>query len=142
MTAERTFFLEIVTPERTFYAGECASLIVPTLDGSYGVMAGHEPIVTAVETGVIRYKTPDGMWHFGAVSKGFAEVMQEAVILLVGTAEHPSEIDEARAREAMERATTRMGRYTTREKEYHFAHNALERAKARLEAKRCHDSEK
>ena len=101
---ERTFFLEVVTPERTFFSGECSSMVLPTLDGLYGVLAGHEPMVTAVESGVFKYRTPDGMWHFAAVGKGFAEVMPESTILLVTTAERPREIDEQRARQAMERA--------------------------------------
>ena len=132
---ERTFFLEVVTPERTFFSGECSSMVLPTLDGLYGVLAGHEPMVTAVESGVFKYRTPDGMWHFAAVGRGFAEVMPESTILLVTTAERPREIDEQRARQAMERAQRRLQTLPTDEKEYTFSRAALERPKARLAAK-------
>lgn len=133
---DRTFFLEVVTPERTFFSGECSSMVLPTLDGLHGVLAGHEPMVTAVESGVFKYRTADGMWHFAAVGKGFAEVMPEATILLVTTAERPREIDEQRAREAMARAQHRLQTLPTDHQEYIFSRAALERAKARLEAKR------
>ena len=133
---ERTFFLEVVTPERTFFSGECSSMVLPTLDGLYGVLAGHEPMVTAVESGVFKYRTPDGMWHFAAVGRGFAEVMPESTILLVTTAERPREIDEQRARQAMERAEKRLQTLPSDQQEYTFSRAALERAKARLEAKR------
>ena len=103
-----TFYMEIVTPERTFFAGKALSLVLPALDGQRGVMAGHEPMVTAVESGVLKYRTEDGQWNFAAVSRGFAEIMPQYVILLVSTAEHPSEIDEKRARQAMERAEHRL----------------------------------
>ena len=132
---DRTFFLEVVTPERTFFSGECLSMVLPTLDGLYGVLAGHEPMVTAVESGVLKYRTEDGQWHFAAVSRGFAEVMPEYVILLVSTAEHPSEIDEQRARKAMERAEQRLHTLSTNREEYGFAQQAFERARARLQAK-------
>ena len=131
-----TFYMEIVTPERTFFAGKALSLVLPALDGQRGVMAGHEPMVTAVESGVFKYRTPDGMWHFAAVGRGFAEVMPESTILLVTTAERPREIDEQRARQAMERAQRRLQTLPTDEQEYTFSRAALERAKARLEAKR------
>ena len=41
----RTFHLRILAAERTFYDGACASLTVPTIDGSYGLMALHENVV-------------------------------------------------------------------------------------------------
>src|SRR5699024_11702212 len=59
---EKTFMLEIITPEKQFFTGEVESLIIPAVDGSYGVQAGHEPIVTAIEPGEARYKV-DGVWH-------------------------------------------------------------------------------
>ena len=133
---ERTFFLEVVTPERTFFSGECSSMVLPTLDGLYGVLAGHKPMVTAVESGVFKYRTVDGMWHFAAVGRGFAEVMPESTILLVTTAERPREIDEQRARQAMERAEQRLHTLPVGQREYGFSREALERAKARLEAKK------
>lgn len=130
-----TFYMEIVTPERTFFAGKALSLVLPALDGQRGVMAGHEPMVTAVESGVLKYRTEDGQWNFAAVSRGFAEIMPQYVILLVSTAEHPSEIDEKRARQAMERAEHRLHTLPTDRAEYGFAREALERARARLQAK-------
>lgn len=132
---ERTFHLEIVTPERTFFAGDAMSLMIPTLDGLYGILAGHEPIVTAVETGVLKYRTADTVWHFAAVGRGFAEVMPEKTVLLVTTAERPREIDEERARQAMERALHRLRTLPSDEQEYTFSLAALERARARLQAK-------
>ena len=44
----RTFRLRILAAERTFYDGPCQSLMVPTIDGLYGLMALHENIVIAI----------------------------------------------------------------------------------------------
>ena len=89
----RTFQLEVVTAERTFFSGEAVSVVLPALDGLHGIMAGHSPMVTAVENGVLKYRTPDDVWHFAAVGRGFAEVMPDRTVILVTTAERPSEID-------------------------------------------------
>ena len=41
---EKTFQLEIMTPEKQFFKGQAEGLIMPALDGEYGVQPGHEPI--------------------------------------------------------------------------------------------------
>ena len=92
---EKTFQLEIITPERQFFTGPVESLVLPALDGEYGVLPGHEPVVTAVEPGEARFKA-DGVWHEVIVTQGFAEITSEYAVLLVSTAEKPEEIDAAR----------------------------------------------
>ena len=66
----KSFHLEIITPSKTFYRGQCEMVIVPTPEGQEGFMAafeqaGHERDVTGTGThagGVIL----EG--HFGAVA--------------------------------------------------------------------------
>ena len=41
------FELEILTPERQFFVGLAEAIVLPSIDGSYGVQAGHEPVVIA-----------------------------------------------------------------------------------------------
>ena len=81
MAEERQFHLEIVTPDRQFFIGEAQELTVPAIDGSLGVMAGHEPAVTALEPGELRYRA-DGVWHEAVVSQGLAEIMPDRVMVL------------------------------------------------------------
>lgn len=125
-----TFYLEIITPDRQFYIGPAESLILPSLDGAYGVEPGHEPVVTAIEPGELRYKV-DGVWERAAVSTGFAEIMPDYTILLVSAAEHPDEIDAKRAEDAKERAEERL-RQKASIQEYYSSKAALARAMARL----------
>ncbi|HJD22090.1 MAG TPA: F0F1 ATP synthase subunit epsilon [Candidatus Gemmiger faecigallinarum] len=130
----KTFLLEIVTPERQFFTGEVESLIIPAVDGSYGVEPGHEPVVTAVEPGEARYRV-NGQWQSVVVTQGFAEIMSDYAVVLVSTAERPEDIDEARARRAKERAEERLRQHGSRE-EYFRSKAALARATARLSAAR------
>lgn len=127
---EKTFMLEIITPEKQFFTGEVEGLIIPAVDGSYGVQAGHEPIVTAIEPGEARYKV-DGVWHTAVVTQGFAEIMSDYAVVLVATAERPEDIDEARARRAKERAEERLRQHESRQ-QYFRSKAALARATARL----------
>lgn len=132
MAEEHTFRLEILTPYRQFFAGEAQSLIFPAMDGQMGVEPGHEPAVTAVEPGVLRYQT-GGEWYTAAVGSGFAEIMPESVVLLVSSAERPEEIDQARAEAARERAEERLKTQQS-VRDYYRSRAALARALARLKA--------
>ena len=128
----KTIELEIITPEKKFYSGPAEGIIMPAIDGQYGVQPGHEPVVTALEPGTVRYCV-DGTWEEAVVSMGFAEVMPDYVILLVDTAERPDEIDRARAERALERAEERM-RQKQSIQEYYRSKAAIARAMARLKA--------
>lgn len=131
---ENTFYLEIITPDRQFYTGPADSLIMPALDGEYGVQPGHEPVVTALRPGTVRFHA-EGVRHEVVVSDGFAEIMPDYVILLVSSAERPEEIDRARAERARERAEERL-RQKQSIREYYLSKAALARAMARLKATR------
>ena len=134
MAEASTFYLEIICPERQFYIGPAEALVFPAVDGEMGVYPGHEPAVTAVEPGELRYKV-DGKWEPAAVGAGFVEIKPDYVILLVGFAEHPEEIDRKRAEAARERAEERL-RQKQSIHEYYHSKAALARAMARLKTRR------
>ena len=123
---ENTFYLEIITPDRQFYTGPADSLVMPALDGEYGVQPGHEPVVTALRPGTVRFHA-EGVQHEVVVSDGFAEI--------ISSAERPEEIDRKRAERARERAEERL-RQKQSIREYHLSKAALARAMARLKATR------
>lgn len=125
-----TFFLEILTPDREFFRGEAESLIVPFLDGDYGVEAGHEPVVSVLEPGTLHYKV-EGQWHIASITTGIAQIMSEYTTLLVSAAEHPEEIDLNRAKAALERAEARLQKREN-DQAFHSAQAALSRAMARM----------
>lgn len=125
-----TFSLEILTPDRKFFSGEVEFLVLPIIDGEYGVAAGHEPVVTIVEPGTLRYQI-DGEWELAAVTSGIAEIMPEYTVLLLSAAEHPEEIDRRRAEAAKLRAEERLREKISKQEEL-SAKAALSRALARL----------
>ena len=134
MAENSTFYLEIITPERQFYIGPAEAIIFPAVDGEMGVYPGHEPVVTAIEPGELKFKT-GGEWKPAAVGAGFAEIKPDYVILLVGFAERPEEIDLKRAEAAKQRAEERL-RQKQSIHEYYHSKAALARAMARLKTHR------
>ena len=130
MAEERTFELKILTPEHQFYSGPAASLILPAVDGQLGIEPGHEPAVTAVEPGELRFLL-DGAWHPVVVGAGFAEIKADYAVLMVGFAERPENVDLRRAQAAKDRAEERL-RQKRSLQEYYSSKAALARAMARL----------
>lgn len=102
--------LEIVTPEGTVLAQEATMVIAQTMDGQIGVLPGHIPLVTVLDTGVMRVQTggPEQEKKL-AVSGGFLEISPDnKVTVLAQTAELAEEIDVERARRALARAEERL----------------------------------
>ncbi len=129
-----TFKTHILAASNTFYDGECESLIVPTADGQYGILAGHCDIISAVVPGIMTYRIPGEKDQIAAVSAGLVKVEDGEVLVLVDYAERPEEIDAIRAEE--EAAAAREAILQKRSiREFHAAQMTLARAASRLKAK-------
>jgi len=132
----KTFHLEIIATDRVFFSGEVEHLVITAIDGLLGIMAGHEPLVTSLPTGELKYLV-DGEWKYAAISEGFIQVMPDSSIILAETCELPEEIDIKRAQEARERAEERL-RQKQSIKEYYETQAALNRAMNRLKISQKH----
>src|SRR5699024_12798999 len=72
-----TIALDVVTPNGSvFHEEDCEIVVLQTVQGELGVMAGHIPTVTPLKIGVLRAKI-DGKFEYLAVTEGFAEVRPE-----------------------------------------------------------------
>jgi len=99
--------LEIVTPERKLLAVHASEVIVPGIEGYFGVLPGHAPFLTRLGVGEISYKDPAGT-HYLAAADGIVEVLPNRVTILARLCESSREIDVERAREAKRRAEETM----------------------------------
>lgn len=93
----KEFTLHILETDEDVYEGNCISLVVPTIDGMYGIQAHHYNLFSALETGIMKYTTPDKTEHFLAISGGMIKVEGNDVLILADSVERPEEIDEERA---------------------------------------------
>src|SRR5215213_6837065 len=48
-----TFTFDLVSPEKLLFSGEVDQVDVPGLEGDFGVLAGHAPIVSALRPGIM-----------------------------------------------------------------------------------------
>ena len=125
--------LEIITPERVVVSEEVDIVTAPGVEGEFGVLAHHAPMVAAIKIGPLRYRLGDSE-EWIAVSGGFCEVSQNKITFLVEAAERAYEIDVERALRAKERAEKRIQEYQAKiaEIDYARAKAALQRALTRL----------
>lgn len=129
---DRTFRLEIVTPERSVFSEDVASVVVPAHEGYLGVLAGHAPLLCTLKTGEVKIRPPNGHEHHLALAGGFMDVGPAKVIVLADSAEPSNEIDRERVLRARDRAQKRLAEHakgTDRER----AEAALARAANRLQ---------
>ena len=104
----KPFQLEILTPERAFYRGECISVIVPVSDGMLGIMANHTPMTAAITDGEVVFTLPDGSKIPCAVTQGMIDVSAARVRVLCDSALHPDEINAEAERKQAEAAALKL----------------------------------
>ncbi|MBA2339509.1 MAG: F0F1 ATP synthase subunit epsilon [Pyrinomonadaceae bacterium] len=128
--------LEVITPERRALAETVESVTVPGMAGEIGILPGHTPLISQLQTGVLSFvtagagnATPQRL-H---VSGGFVEVSADRVTVLAERAERPEEIDAARARTAREQAERILSAANSSDEELEQARLQLERATVRLQ---------
>ncbi len=132
-----TFSLSIYEADDVFLEGEAELVVIPTVDGEYGIKANHENMVFSVVPGKLKYRMVGEEMKTAFVSSGMMRVEDNDVLILTEAAEHPWEIDEVRAKrkEAQAREAILQKRSM---QEYYLAQATLIRSINRLKVK--HDS--
>jgi F-type H+-transporting ATPase subunit epsilon len=74
--------LEIISPDKKLYEGEVKSIILPGIDGSFGILNQHAPLISALKKGEIEITTLDSKKESFQVSGGVVEVLNNKVIVL------------------------------------------------------------
>lgn len=81
-----TFRLTLATPDKVFFEGPVTAAVCSGIEGSFGLLTGHAPLVAGLATGVLRIQTEDGARYF-VTGGGLAEVDQQHAEILVESAE-------------------------------------------------------
>ena len=129
------FPLHVLAADKPFYEGDCESLVVPTLDGEYGVLAGHCNTILAIVPGTLTFRTTAGETCGAAVAAGIMKVENGEALVLVDSALRPEDIDAERQRRKADEAKEQLLQRRSIE-EHHAAQARLARALARLNVKR------
>ena len=79
---EKTFLLEIFTPDRQVFKGAVSYLEAPSLIGNFGVLKNHAPMLAILKKGKIRYEYGKETKEL-QIEEGFVEVLTDKVRILV-----------------------------------------------------------
>jgi len=102
--------LEIVTPDGVALTEDVADLTAPSVEGEFGVLPGHRPLLAALKTGIVSYHQ-DGEEHRVAVGPGFVEVSDDHAVLLTDRFVKKADVDPVRARLDLKEADEALDRY-------------------------------
>ena len=101
--AEKTFRLEIISPDRIFYTNDVLMVEYNTVEGEVGVYAEHIPMTQIIAPGRLIITEENGQ-RTAALLSGFVEITPDKVTILAEAVEWPQNIDIARAERARDRA--------------------------------------
>ena len=124
--------LDVITPERRLISEQVDAVTLPGLGGELGILPGHTPLISQLQTGVLAY-TQGPTTRRLLVSGGFVEVNDDRVSVLADLAEFPEEVDAQSARREREEAERRLGNFTGAPEELAAVRAELDRANARLQ---------
>jgi len=88
------FRFELVSPEKLLFAGEVEQVDVPGVEGDFGVLAAHAPMVTTLRPGILTVHAAGGAQKI-VVLGGFAEVSPDGLTVLADVAEAVDRINRA-----------------------------------------------
>lgn len=127
--------LKVIQPNRTVKDTECEHVIVPGVDGDFGISAEHTPFITKLRPGTLTvfYDNQKKKKDTLAVHDGFVTVENNTIRIVSEIVEKSNEIELSRAEKAKKRAEERMAAEES-DIDYRRAESALKRAITRIQA--------
>jgi F-type H+-transporting ATPase subunit epsilon len=89
-----TFHFDLVSPEKLAFSGEVDQVDIPGMEGDFGVLAGHAPVVAAIRPGILTVivgATREKIIVLG----GLAEVSENGLTVLADVATSLEDLDRA-----------------------------------------------
>lgn len=128
--------LRVVTPARTVMDRKVRSVEFTGIDGSYGILPNHAPLMTGTVPGIVNIGHTDGSTEAMLVTDGFAEMRDNVLSLICEAGERAEEIDVERAAEAERAAREKIDGQHEAGADLPRAQEALQRAQLRQLLKR------
>jgi F-type H+-transporting ATPase subunit epsilon len=124
--------LRVVTPDRTIVDRKVAGVKFQGVDGSYGVLPHHAPLMTAIaHAGAAVITELDGKQGELFVSDGFAQVQNNVLTMVCEAGEFAHEIDLARVKAAEAKAREKLAGLDRLSADYVLAEASLRKAMMR-----------
>ncbi len=127
-----TLHVDVVSAEQAIFSGPARMVVAPAVMGDVGILPRHTPLLAHLRPGTVRVITPEGEEEPYYISGGLLEVQPHHVTILADTALRASDIDEAAALEAKQRAEASLRERAT-EQDLARVQQELMRAAAQLQ---------
>ncbi len=75
-------YLEIITPDKTLFSAEVKSIKLPGLDGSFGILNRHAPLIASLKKGTVKVVDAANNTENFKINGGVVEMLDNKVILL------------------------------------------------------------
>lgn len=129
----KTFELNILTPNRKFYHDWVEMVTLDAIDGQLGLLKGASDQIIGLAPGVIKITKGEEV-IIASYGSGYVQIKDGVVLMLLETAEWPSEIDILRAEEVIAESEEAM-RLKRSHYEYTWGKANIARSLARLKVK-------
>jgi F-type H+-transporting ATPase subunit epsilon len=97
--------VDVVSAEESIFSGEAEFVVLPGEAGELGIYPRHTPLITRIRPGSVRIRVPgEPEEQLIFVAGGILEVQPNVITVLADTAIRGRDLDEAKARDALERA--------------------------------------
>ena len=103
--------LDVVTPAGVAVRKDVDQVEAPSVDGEFGVLPGHLPLLAALRAGVVRYRS-EGKTFVLAVGAGFAEAGGDAMTILTDRCLDAKDVDLAKTRSDLDAASKKLDAFT------------------------------
>jgi len=74
--------LEIITPDKKLFEDDVKSVILPGIDGSFGVLDNHAPLIAALKKGIVNVTDNLAARHNFNINGGVVEILNNRIIVL------------------------------------------------------------
>ena len=129
--------LQVISPEKVVFDGECTMIEYNTTEGFVGVLPGHVAMTQIIAPGKLTiYEEGKEKPIYAAVMSGIATIMPDNITLLTEIIKLPNEINVERAKESKARAEQRLAE-KMEGLDVARAEQALKRANVRIEVAEC-----
>lgn len=86
----KTLHISVVAARHPVWEGEAKFVVIPSVNGSMGILPGHEAVLALIDHGLVKVDDAEGEHHVFNVTDGFFSVDSDHITIAV---EHSCNVD-------------------------------------------------
>lgn len=123
--AENKIDLEIVTPKGKALSASVDEVTAPSVEGEFGVLPGHLPVIAALRTGLVTYRQGNES-KTCAIGPGFAEAGHDKLLILAEDYADKQGLDPVVVRKELKEVETKLEKLLAADQTSEIEHESKE----------------